>query len=36
MTGKDKNFIKQTPGPGQYNPDGIGVKKKAARYSMGT
>jgi len=36
IAGKDKNYIKQSPGPGEYTPVDGTVKKKAARFSMGT
>ncbi len=36
MPGKDKAFVKQTPGPGEYTPIDGTVKKRAAKFSMGT
>lgn len=35
MLGKDKAFIKESPGPGHYTPQGTSVKRKNAQYSMG-
>lgn len=36
MAGKEKNYMKPSPGPGEYTPDSGAVKKKAAKFSMGT
>ena len=36
MPGKEKAFIKPSPGPGEYTPIDGTVKKKAAKFSMGT
>ena len=36
MGGKDKAYIKQTPGPGSYSPANNTVQRKAAQFSMGT